>query len=51
MSKEPQADSTFLQMKQARQLLDLCQVGEAMQLVLEVLNQELRHLRVSPWRP
>jgi hypothetical protein len=47
MTKQSHSDSTLLQMEQARQLLDLGHVGEAMQLVLEVLNQELQHLRVS----
>jgi hypothetical protein len=47
MTEKFHPDSTLLQMEQARQLLDLGQVGEAMQLVLDVLNQELQHLRVS----
>jgi hypothetical protein len=47
MTKKSDPDSTLLQMEQARQLLDLGHMGEAMQLVLDALNQELQHLRES----
>jgi hypothetical protein len=47
MSRKSPPDSSRSQMEQARQLLDLGHLGAAMQLVLDVLNQELQHLRVS----
>ena len=40
-------NSTFLQMEQARQLLDLGHHREALTLALEALLQELHHLRAS----
>ena len=40
-------DSTFLQLEQARQLLDLGHHQEALTLALEALLQELHYLRAS----
>jgi hypothetical protein len=40
-------NSTFLQLEQARQLLDLGHHREALTLALEALLQELHHLRAS----
>jgi len=40
-------NSTFLQLEQARQLLELGHHREALTLALEALLQELHHLRAS----
>ena len=47
MKRKSEPDSTFLQMEQARQLLELGHHGEALNLALDALMQELHNLRDS----
>ena len=47
MKEKPGPDSIFLQMKQARQLLELGHHREALTLALDALLQELYNLRES----
>jgi hypothetical protein len=47
MKSKSEPDSTFGQLEQARQLLDLGHHGEALNLALDALMQELHNLQES----
>jgi hypothetical protein len=47
MKKKAEPDATFLQLEQARQLLELGHHGAALNLALDALMRELHNLRDS----